>query len=116
MVFFQFFHHEYNYKSYTGIFYILFFGLLIPFADLKIFQVASSRIRAQRRYEENLKKGIHTPLSVLEEEIKQRDYLDENKPFGALKKAKDAIEIDTSNMSIEEVVETIIKLAKDLIK
>ena len=54
--------------------------------------------------------------TVLEEEIKQRDYLDENKPFGALKKAKDAIEIDTSNMSIEEVVETIIKLAKDLIK
>ena len=90
--------------------------VVLPFADLKIFQVASSRIRAQRRYEENLKKGIHTPLSVLEEEIKQRDYLDENKPFGALKKAKDAIEIDTSNMSIEEVVETIIKLAKDLIK
>ena len=90
--------------------------VVLPFADLKIFQVASSRIRAQRRYEENLKKGIHTPLSVLEEEIKQRDYLDENKPFGALKKAKDAIEIDTSNMSIEEVIETIIKLAKDLIK
>ena len=90
--------------------------VVLPFADLKIFQVASSRIRAQRRYEENLKKGIHTPLSVLEEEIKQRDYLDENKPFGALKKAKDVIEIDTSNMSIEEVVKTIIKLAKDLIK
>lgn len=90
--------------------------VVLPDADLKIFQIASPEVRAKRRYDENLTKGIHTPLKDLEEEIKRRDYLDENKSFGALKKAHDAIELDTSYMSFEEVVEHILNLAKDLIK
>ena len=90
--------------------------VVLPNADLKIFQIASSSVRAERRYRENISKGIHTPLYELEEEIKKRDALDRTKPFGALKKADDAIEIDTSNMTFEEVVQTILNLAKDLIK
>ncbi len=90
--------------------------VVLPDAELKIFQVASPAVRAKRRYEENLSKGIDTPLDVLEEEIRQRDYLDANKPFGALKKASDAIELDTSYLSIEEVVQIILKYAKDMIE
>ena len=88
--------------------------VVLPDADLKIYQIASSQIRAKRRYEENVSKGIFTPLDELEKEIAHRDYLDMNKGFGALKKAEDAIELDTSYMSIEEVVNFIINKAMEL--
>jgi cytidylate kinase len=83
-------------------------------ADLKIYQIASPSVRAKRRYDENLTKGITTPLEIIEEEIKHRDYLDMNKGYGALKKADDAIELDTSDMSIEEVVNFIYERAMEL--
>ena len=88
--------------------------VVLPNADLKIYQIASSQIRAKRRYEENILKGILTPLEEIEKEIAHRDYLDMNKGFGALKKADDAIELDTSYMSIEEVVNFITKKAMEL--
>ena len=59
-------------------------------------------------------KWILTPLEEIEKEIAHRDYLDINKGFGALKKAEDAIELDTSDMSIEEVVNFIINKAMEL--
>ena len=83
-------------------------------ADLKIYQIASPSVRAKRRYDENLTKGITTPLETIEEEIKHRDYLDMNKGYGALKKADDAIELDTSYMSIEEVVNFIYEKAMEM--
>lgn len=83
-------------------------------ADLKIYQVASEKIRAKRRYDENILKGINTPLEELEKEIAHRDYLDINKGFGALKKAEDAIELDTSYMTIDEVVAFIYNKAMEL--
>lgn len=83
-------------------------------ADLKIYQIASPSVRAKRRYDENLTKGITTPLETIEEEIKHRDYLDMNKGYGALKKADDAIELDTSDMSIDEVVNFIYERAMEL--
>ena len=83
-------------------------------ADLKIYQIDSPSVRAKRRYDENLTKGITTPLETIEEEIKHRDYLDMNKGYGALKKADDAIELDTSDMSIEEVVNFIYERAMEL--
>ena len=83
-------------------------------ADLKIYQIASPIVRAKRRYDENLTKGITTPLETIEQEIKHRDYLDMNKGYGALKKADDAIELDTSDMSIEEVVNFIYERAMEL--
>ena len=83
-------------------------------ADLKIYQSASPSVRAKRRYDENLTKGITTPLEIIEQEIKHRDYLDMNKGYGALKKADDAIELDTSDMSIDEVVNFIYEKAMEL--
>ena len=83
-------------------------------ANLKIYQIASPRIRAERRYKENLEKGIECNLDELEKEIAHRDYLDMNKGYGSLKKADDAIELDTSYMSIEEVVNFIYNKALEL--
>lgn len=83
-------------------------------ANLKIYQIASPRIRAERRYKENLEKGIECNLDELEKEIAHRDYLDMNKGYGSLKKADDAIELDTSYMSIEEVVDFIYNKALEL--
>ena len=83
-------------------------------ADLKIYQIASPSVRAKRRYDENLTKGITTHLEIIEQEIKHRDYLDMNKGYGALKKADDAIELDTSDMSIDEVVNFIYEKAMEL--
>lgn len=90
--------------------------VVLPDADLKIFQVASSTIRAKRRYEENITKNIHIPLKEIEDDIIYRDYLDTHKEFGALIQAEDAIVIDTTNMTIDEVIEYVLSLAKDLIK
>ena len=90
--------------------------VVLPNAQLKIFQVADSYVRAQRRYKENLEKGINTSLEQIVEEIQKRDYSDIHKEFGALKKAEDAIEVDTTYMSVEEVVNYIILQVKELIK
>ena len=88
--------------------------VVLPHADLKIYQIASSAIRAKRRYDENILKGINVPLEEIEQDIIKRDYLDMNKGYGALKKADDAIELDTSYMTIDEVVDFIIKKAQEL--
>jgi cytidylate kinase len=87
--------------------------VVLPNADIKIYQIASEKIRAKRRYDENILKGINTPLEELEKEIAHRDYLDMNKGFGALKKAEDAIELDTTSLSIDEVVDAIMKIANE---
>lgn len=86
---------------------------VLPNADLKIFQVASVGTRAKRRYEENLQKGINTSLEQVEESVKSRDYIDSHRDFAPLKKAEDAIEIDTSNMSIDEVVMAVLNLVHE---
>ena len=82
-------------------------------ADLKIYQIASPSVRAKRRYDENLTKGITTPLETIEQEIKHRDYLDMNKGYGALKKADDAIELDTTELNLDEVVEKLIEIVNN---
>lgn len=88
--------------------------VVLPDADLKIYQIASSKVRAERRYKENIAKGIMTPLEELEKQIAHRDYLDMNKGYGSLIKADDAIELDTSYMTIEEVVDFIYNKALEL--
>ena len=79
---------------------------VLPQADYKFFLIASSRVRAQRRFDELSKNG-HRPISIeqIEKDIKARDEYDRNRKYAPLKKAEDAIEIDTSNMTIDEVVE-----------
>ncbi|TGD22629.1 (d)CMP kinase [Companilactobacillus suantsaicola] len=80
---------------------------VLPNAEVKIFLIASVEVRAQRRYKENLERGINTPLKELQDEIAARDYKDSHREISPLKKADDAIEVDTSDMTIEEVVKKV---------
>ncbi|RYC98376.1 (d)CMP kinase [Facklamia hominis] len=79
---------------------------VLPKADYKFYLIASSRVRAQRRFDELSKNG-HSPISIeqIEKDIQARDEYDRNRKYAPLKKAEDAIEIDTSNITIDEVVE-----------
>ena len=90
--------------------------VVLPDAQLKIYQVASIDTRAHRRYKENIEKGIPSDLEALKKEIAERDYQDANREVSPLKKADDAIEIDTSDMSLEEVVAHVMDLCEERIK
>lgn len=81
--------------------------VVLPNADLKIYQVASVEARANRRHKENLEKGIPSDLAQITAEIEKRDYDDMHRAASPLKKAHDAKELDTSNLSIEEVLEVV---------
>lgn len=81
---------------------------VLPSAELKIFLIATVEERAKRRYEENIQKGFPTDLEVLKKEIEQRDMMDSNREVAPLIKADDAIEIDTTSLSIEEVAQVIL--------
>ena len=86
---------------------------VLPNADLKIYLTASSKTRAERRYNELLEKGVDCNIEDIEKDIKDRDYRDMNREISPLKKADDAVLIDSSNMNIEEVVNKIKELAKE---
>ncbi|MDU5341294.1 (d)CMP kinase [Anaerococcus vaginalis] len=79
--------------------------VVFPNAKYKFFLVASSEIRAKRRYEQN---EIDKSLEEIQKDIEKRDYLDSHREISPLKKAKDAIEIDSSNLTIDETIEEII--------
>lgn len=89
---------------------------VFPNAELKIFQIASVEERANRRYKENVKKGIACDLDTLKEEIKVRDFKDSTRSVSPLRKASDAIELDTSNLEPNEVVDKIVELARKIIE
>lgn len=78
-------------------------------ATLKIFLTARAEERAQRRYDELIAKNVKVDYNNILEDIKKRDYVDSNREVDPLRKAEDAIEIDTSTMSISEVVDVISK-------
>lgn len=86
--------------------------VVFPNANLKIYLDANEEVRAKRRYNECVEKGMKTTYQEVLENIITRDTNDKNKKYGALKKADDAILIDTSNMSIDEVVEKVKKEIK----
>lgn len=77
---------------------------VLPDAEVKIFLVASVQERAERRYKENIEKGITTDFDTLKQEIEQRDHVDSTREVSPLVQAKDAVKIDTTGMNIEEVV------------
>ena len=81
--------------------------VVLPQAELKIFLVASVDERAERRYKENIAKGIETDLETLKEEIAARDYKDSHRETSPLKQAEDAVYLDTTGLNIQEVVEKI---------
>ncbi|MCM3163124.1 (d)CMP kinase [Metabacillus litoralis] len=80
---------------------------VLPNAELKIFLRASVEERAKRRHEENMKKGFSSNYEQLKQEIANRDKLDSEREVAPLKKAEDAIEIDTTALSIQDVVRKI---------
>lgn len=86
--------------------------VVLPQADLKIFLTASLETRAQRRLEEVQSSGGAANYAQIKENLNTRDEIDSGREVAPLKKADDAIEIDTTGYSIEEVVDKIIQLAK----
>ena len=89
---------------------------VLPDAHLKIFLTASIEERAKRRYLENKNSNMDVDLEQLQQEIIRRDYLDSNREHAPLKKADDAIVLDTTNISMEEVCDIIIKLINERMK
>lgn len=88
---------------------------VLPSAELKFFLIATVEERAKRRYEENIQKGLQINFIDLKEEIEQRDLIDSSRENAPLVKAKDAIEIDTTSLSIDEVAHIVLKKARKII-
>ena len=81
---------------------------VLPNADLKLFLTASSAVRAKRRYDELIAKGENADIDVIEKDIIERDYNDSHRVISPLIQAEDAILIDSSYMTIDEVVNDIL--------
>lgn len=79
--------------------------VVLPKAEVKIYLTASSAVRAKRRYDELVAKGMECDLATLQKEIEERDYRDMNRETSPLRQAEDAVLLDTSDLNIEEVVE-----------
>lgn len=90
--------------------------VVFPNAELKIFVTASPEVRAQRRYDELMEKGMEADYNEILENIKQRDYIDSHRDVSPLRKAGDATELDNSNISIEEQKQWLIKQYKRVCK
>ena len=86
---------------------------VFPNADVKIYLDATPEERAKRRLLQNREKGIETSYEEVLANIKDRDYRDSTRKVAPLKKAEDAVYIDSSNMTIEEVVNKVIELVKE---
>lgn len=87
--------------------------VVLPDANVKIYLNADCHERAVRRHKELLEKGIDKSLEEVEADLKERDYRDMNRENSPLRKADDAIEIDSTNMEIEEVVEMVLSIVKE---
>lgn len=82
--------------------------VVLPDANLKIYLTASSKVRAERRYKELTEKGVSCNIDDIERDIVERDYRDMHREISPLKQADDAVLIDSSNYTIEEVAKKII--------
>lgn len=86
---------------------------VLPNADVKIYLTASSAVRAKRRYDELTAKGEKCDIAEIQKIIEERDYRDMNREASPLKQAEDAVLVDTSDMTIDEVIEKIISICGD---
>lgn len=84
--------------------------VVFPNAELKLFMTASDKVRAQRRFDELISKGDVVTYEEVLHNVKERDYIDTHRESSPLLKASDAIEVDNSNLTIDEQFEKIIKL------
>ena len=87
-------------------------SVVFPDAELKIFLTASVEERARRRYQELLDKGENVELASIQKEITERDHLDSTRHASPMIKTADAVEIDTTGLTITQVVEEIMKIYK----
>lgn len=87
--------------------------VVLPQATLKIFLTASAEKRAQRRYEEYLAKGQKADFNTVLKDQEKRDYEDTHRKIAPLKQAKDAVLVDTSELSLEESIHSVISLIKE---
>ncbi|KUK15529.1 MAG: Cytidylate kinase [Petrotoga mobilis] len=87
--------------------------VVLPDSDIKIYLTASLEERAKRRWNEEKEQKANISFTEILEEIKNRDYNDSNRSIAPLKPAQDAIIIDTTNLSIEEVLQKILKIVKE---
>lgn len=83
---------------------------VLPNADVKVFLTASVETRAKRRYDELVEKGVACDLEEIARDIAERDERDSTREIAPLKQAEDAVLVDSSHMTIEEVVASIVKL------
>lgn len=86
--------------------------VVLPDADVKVFLVADAYVRARRRWQELREQGHDVTLEEVQRELLQRDRQDETRSVSPLRKAPDAVEIDTSALSVDEVVERIVALCR----
>ena len=87
--------------------------VVLPHAECKVFLTASSAVRAQRRTKELLEKGIQADFAEIYKEMEERDYRDSHRATAPLQQAKDAVVVDSTNLSIEQVVERILVIAEE---
>lgn len=87
--------------------------VVFPFAEVKIFLSADVSVRAQRRMKENLEKGMEADYEQVKKSMIERDLADSTRAHSPLKKAEDAIEIDTGDQTIEEICQTIIQIIRE---
>lgn len=90
--------------------------VVLPDAEVKIFMTATAEERALRRYKENLAKGMTASLEELTEDMKRRDHLDSTRAVSPLKKADDAIVLDSTHLEIDEVVQRILGIIEASLK
>lgn len=86
---------------------------ILPDADVKIYLTASSQKRAERRYKELTEKGISCCLDEIRMDIEERDRRDMNREISPLRQAEDAVLVDSSDMTIEEVTERILQICRE---
>ena len=87
--------------------------VVFPDAELKLFMTASSKTRAQRRFDELVEKGQHVTFEEVLQNVEERDYIDTHRDDSPLVKADDAIEIDNSSLSKKEQFEIVLQLVND---
>jgi len=86
--------------------------VVFPKAELKLFMTASAKNRAERRYKELIERGDKVAYEDVLHNVQQRDFIDSNREDSPLVKAKDAIEIDNSNMTLDEQFNKILQLVR----
>lgn len=90
--------------------------VVFPEAEVKIFMEANVTERAERRHRELKERGVEVPLEELKQEIRRRDHWDSTREYGPLRKAEDAIILDTTALSIDEQVRIVIAKVEEVLK